>query len=71
MGRVKKGELCSVDNCSESAIRSISLPEAKILEEKGLKLTPSHGAVYLCKTHYKLFKKLVKKESKLMKWRMK
>jgi len=67
MGRVSKGKLCSVDGCSREAIRS--LPIAKV-EEAGLKVKGTRRA-YLCKEHYKEYKKATKKEKTLERWRHK
>ena len=63
---------CSVEGCEEKAEHEISYSDAKVLEEQaGLKLTVYHarpprrpGIVYLCDTHYKLWKKLTKQERK-------
>jgi hypothetical protein len=65
MGRIDKGEKCNVSGCSETAIRSVSndrAAQAK-LDTKG-----AHRA-YLCKNHYKEFKKKLKKDDRLEKWR--
>ena len=67
MGRVSKGTLCSVDGCSREAIRS--LPIAKV-EEAGLKVKGTRRA-YLCREHYKEYKKAIKKEKTLERWRHK
>ncbi len=70
MGRVKKGQKCSVLGCENTSSFSVSYVEAKILEEKRLKLSPIRNRVYLCNVHYKLFKKLRKKIEKYEKWRI-
>ncbi|RJS93414.1 hypothetical protein CW705_01690 [Candidatus Bathyarchaeota archaeon] len=67
MGRVSKGVLCSVDGCSREAVRSLS---AAKVEETGLKVKGSRK-VYLCKEHYKEYKRAIKKEKTLEKWRYK
>jgi len=67
MGRVSKGVLCSVDGCSREAVRSLS---AAKVEEAGLKVKGSRK-VYLCKEHYKEYKRAIKKEKTLEKWRYK
>ena len=65
MGRIGKGQTCSVENCSKEAVRSVSAVKAA---EAGLKLSdPSRG--YLCADHYKEYKKKSKKSSRLEKWR--
>ncbi|RLE89963.1 MAG: hypothetical protein DRN04_15735 [Thermoprotei archaeon] len=66
---VSKGKKCSVNGCEEHAERSLSYVEAKVLEKEGLKLSPHLGRVYLCGKHYKLYKKIRKKEKRLEKWR--
>ncbi|ABL77707.1 hypothetical protein [Thermofilum pendens] len=61
MGRVSKGVECSIKGCSGQAERSIS---RDIFEKSkvGLELKEGVGdRVYLCKTHYKEFKKSYRK----------
>jgi len=70
MGKVRKGQKCSVSGCENASSHSVSYVEAKVLEEKGLKLLPLRNRVYLCDEHYKLFKKLRKKIEKYEKWRI-
>jgi len=65
MGKVSKGILCSVEGCGREAVRS--LPADKV-EAAGLKVKGSRR-VYLCKEHYKEYKKAMKKEKTLEKWR--
>jgi len=65
MGRVAKGIKCSVSGCSNDAIRS--LPYHKVMAA-GLKIGESRRA-YLCREHYKEFKKETKKDRTLEKWR--
>jgi len=65
MGRVAKGVKCSVTGCGKEAIRSI--PTDK-LSAAGLKVDKVRRA-YLCKDHYKEFKKGMRKEKMLEKWR--
>jgi len=67
MGRVSKGVLCSVDGCGREAVRSLS---AEKVEEAGLKIKGSRKA-YLCKKHYKEYKRAMKKEKTLERWRYK
>lgn len=52
MGRVKKGAKCSVTHCNLDAVRSISGPKAKAagLDVEGRR-------AYLCRDHYKQYKK--------------
>lgn len=65
MGRIAKGVKCSVTGCGNDAIRS--LPTEKV-SAVGLKVGESRRA-YLCKQHYKEFKKGTKKDRVLEKWR--
>ena len=65
MGRVAKGTTCSVFDCSETASRSLS--SAKI-KPTGLRVAEQRR-VYLCKEHYKEFKKKSRASRQLDKWR--
>ncbi len=65
MGRVAKGVKCTVTGCDKDAVRS--LPADKVTAT-GLKVGETRRA-YLCKEHYKEFKKETKTERKLEKWR--
>ena len=65
MGKIDKGQSCNVSGCSAVAIRSIS-PEK--VAHAGLSIGNARRA-YLCKTHYKEFKKLTRKDRQLDKWR--
>ncbi|MCC6039556.1 MAG: hypothetical protein LM565_01915 [Thermofilum sp.] len=61
MGRVAKGVLCSVKDCSEKAVRSVS---RDMLERSGMKVELKEGVggrVYLCRSHYKEYKKLYRR----------
>ncbi len=69
MGRISRGEQCSVNGCNTKAEYSVSYEEARVLENNGYKLRVVHGRVYLCRKHYKELKKLKKNESKVLKWR--
>ncbi|MFB3890072.1 MAG: hypothetical protein ACE14S_11320 [Candidatus Bathyarchaeia archaeon] len=66
MGRIDKGVKCTVSGCSRDAERSISLDKAKAA---GLNVATSEKRAYLCKEHYKEFKKKTKKDKTLEKWR--
>ena len=70
MGKVKKGVECGVVGCSERAVHSVSFEDAKILLEEGVKLREEGRRVYLCESHYKLFKKMRRKIERLEKWRL-
>lgn len=67
MGRIDKGVKCSVSGCSSEAARSISAEKVKTA---GLKVGNEKRA-YLCKEHYKDFKKKTKKDKQLEKMRFK
>lgn len=67
MGRIDKGVKCSVSGCSNEAARSISADKVKTA---GLKVGNEKRA-YLCKEHYKDFKKKTKKGKRLEKMRFK
>ncbi len=65
MGRIGKGQTCSVENCGKEAVRSVSPVK---VAEAGLRLSnPRRG--YLCPDHYKEYKKKSRKLSRLEKWR--
>lgn len=65
MGRIDKGVKCCVVNCNEPAIRSISIEK---VESAGLRMSESKRG-YLCKEHYKEYKKLSKDDRRIEKWR--
>jgi len=65
VGRIEKGVKCNVSGCGKEAVRSLSAAKVKAA---GLKVTDEKHA-YLCKEHYKEFKKKTKKDKKLEKWR--
>ena len=65
MGRIDKGEKCSVVGCGKDAERSIPVDKAKAA---GLNVA-SEKRAYLCHEHYKDYKKKSKKDKTLEKWR--
>ncbi len=65
MGRVDKGQKCSVSGCAKEAARSISGEKVRLA---GLKVG-SEKRAYLCKDHYKEYKKKTKKDKQLEKMR--
>jgi hypothetical protein len=65
MGRINKGVKCSVSGCSREAVRSLSAEKVK---SAGLKVGNDKRA-YLCREHYKEYKKKTKKDKQLEKWR--
>lgn len=68
MGRVAKGVKCSVSRCGKEAMRSLSAAKVR---SAGLNVSSSGRRVYLCKEHYKEYKKKTKKEKKVEQWRYK
>jgi len=66
LGRVDKGVKCSVSGCSREAARSLSAGKVR---SAGLSVGSSERRAYLCKEHYKEYKKKTKKEKMLEKWR--
>ena len=67
MGRVDKGAKCSVSGCGSEAVRSISAEKVKLA---GLRVGNERRA-YLCKEHYKEYKKKTKKDKQLERMRYK
>jgi len=65
MGKVDKGQQCNVAGCGATAIRSIS-PEK--VAHSGLNIGAARRA-YLCKAHYREYKKATRKDRQLEKWR--
>lgn len=68
MGRIAKGVKCSVSRCGKEAIRSLSAARVK---SAGLEIGSNERRAYLCKEHYKEYKKKTKKEKKVEQWRYK
>ena len=68
LGRVAKGVKCSVKGCDKEAARS--LPRDKV-SSAGLKIDEGTRRSYLCRDHYKEYKKGSKKDKLLEKWRYK
>ena len=68
MGKVEKGITCSVSRCDEMADRSMSLTKAKMSQDLDFDTTKKR--VYLCKNHYKDWKKSSKgdRETERMRW---
>ena len=67
MGRVAKGVKCSVIGCGKDSVRSIAREKAS---GSGLKVDGTRRS-YLCRDHYKEYKKGSKKDKLLEKWRFK
>jgi tetrahydromethanopterin S-methyltransferase subunit H len=66
MGRIDKGVKCSVSGCGKDAVRSLSTEKAKFA---GLNVGSGPKRAYLCREHYKEFKKKTKKDKTIDKWR--
>ena len=66
MGRVEKGVKCNVSGCSREAARSMSADKVKAA---GLNVSSKEKRAYICKEHYKEYKKKTKKDKTLDKWR--
>jgi len=65
LGRVARGVRCSVVGCDKEAVRSLSKEK---VSAAGLKVEGTRRS-YLCKDHYKEYKKETKKDKMLEKWR--
>ncbi|HLI46490.1 MAG TPA: hypothetical protein VKU94_04785 [Geobacterales bacterium] len=68
MGKVSKGVKCSVIGCNNEAERSISAQRAYL--SNSLKLPSNISQAYLCKEHYKVWKKDTKeiREIERLRW---
>jgi hypothetical protein len=66
LGRIDKGVKCSVSGCGKEAARSIS---AEKVSSSGLNISRDERRTYLCKEHYKEYKKKTKKDKMIDKWR--
>jgi hypothetical protein len=64
MGKIGKGTKCSVSGCGEMAVRSIAT-----LKVKNSGLNVEGRRAYLCKEHYREFKKGSRKEKRIERWR--
>ena len=60
MGRIDKGVNCSIQGCDETAQRSMSGSKASMAVNMDLDSTSKR--IYLCKTHYREWKKVSKSE---------
>ena len=65
MGKIDKGVKCSVTDCENVAIRSVSIEQA---ESSGLKVE-GKKRTYLCEGHYKELKKKSRGARQVDKWR--
>jgi hypothetical protein len=60
MGRVDKGVNCSIQGCDQTAQRSMSGSKASMALD--MDLDTSSKRIYLCKAHYREWKKASKNE---------
>ena len=60
MGRVSKGISCSVQGCGETAEKSLSENKGKMASDLSFNII--NKRVYLCRNHYKEWKKETKEE---------
>lgn len=60
MGKVRKGVECSVHNCADRAVKSVSL--SNIPSNIGFQFKGEGRSIYLCEKHYKAIKKAIKKK---------
>jgi len=65
MGRISKGVKCSVEGCEKGATRSLNIDK---VTAAGLKVQGTRRA-YLCRDHYKGYKRATRKEKQVDKWR--
>ncbi|MHA1785921.1 MAG: hypothetical protein ACTSVY_01100 [Candidatus Helarchaeota archaeon] len=67
MGRVDKKKKCSVEGCENEAERSLNIAA---VSKSGLKVKENKlKKAYLCKVHYKEYKKKTKKDREVERWR--
>jgi hypothetical protein len=66
VGRIEKGVKCSVSGCTREAARSISSDKVKAA---GLSVSSKEKRAFICKEHYKEYKKKTKKDKTLDRWR--
>ncbi|MFO7791906.1 MAG: hypothetical protein R6W73_02850 [Candidatus Saliniplasma sp.] len=61
----RKGKTCDVKGCDNS--KKASVPGGKVTKKTDLKVNPSSAAgnAYLCKKHYKEYKKATKEEREM------
>lgn len=64
LGKIDKGQKCTVKNCKEDAVRSVNVAKAKAA---GLDVEGKNA--YVCEEHNKQFKKGNKKSDQIEKWR--
>ncbi|HEY5737628.1 MAG TPA: hypothetical protein VMS35_02925 [Nitrososphaeraceae archaeon] len=69
MGRVNKGVNCSIQGCTEQAERSMSESKGKMATD--LDISSTSKRIYLCRNHYKEWKKATKedRETERARWK--
>ena len=69
MGRVNKGINCSIQACSEQAEKSMSESKGRMAND--LDISSNTKRIYLCKNHYKDWKKATKedRETERARWK--
>ena len=55
MGKISKGVDCSVSNCTNSAVRSMS---SKNVDSSEFSISSDSNKVYFCTEHYKSWKNI-------------
>lgn len=60
LGKIDKGQKCTVRNCGAIAVRSVSVPKAKAAG-----LDVDGKSAYVCEEHYKQYKKGNKKSDQI------
>lgn len=65
MGRIAKGEKCNITGCGKEAVKSLATEK---VAKTGLKVG-TQKRTYLCKEHYKEYKKATKNDKQVQKWR--
>jgi hypothetical protein len=65
LGKISKGEKCSAKGCAKEAIRSLPIDD---VTSAGIEVQGTRR-VYLCRDHYKQYKKATKKDKMVDKWR--
>jgi hypothetical protein len=60
MGKVEKGVTCNVQGCDQIALRSMSGTKAAMAID--LMVDSSNKRIYLCRQHYKEWKKATKED---------
>ena len=69
MGRIDKGVNCSVQGCDQKGERSITSNKAQMAADLEMDLTGKRA--YLCKSHYKEWKKAKKEDREIERARWK